>query len=83
MNPMLYLLSTTCTYACFIFQLFGQKSRMGTRLLEFGGIRLVINQSVVPVDLESSPEDRSCLSAVYTLRLYSLYYYTMYLSIVY
>ena len=29
---------------------------MGTRLLEFGGIRLVINQSVVPVDLESSPE---------------------------
>ena len=34
---------------------------MGTKLLEFGGIRLVINQSVVPVDLESSPEDRSCL----------------------
>ena len=34
---------------------------MGTRLLEFGGIRLVINQSVVPVDLESSPKDRSCL----------------------
>ena len=34
---------------------------MGTRLLEFGGIRLVINQSVVPVELESSPEDRSCL----------------------
>ena len=25
-------------------------SHMGTRLLEFGGIRLVINQSVVPVD---------------------------------
>ena len=36
-----------------------EKSRMGTRLLEFGGIRLVINQSVVPMDLESSPEDRS------------------------
>ena len=34
---------------------------MGTRLLEFGGIRLVINQSVVPVKLESSPEERSCL----------------------
>ena len=50
-----------------------KKFRMGTRLLEFGGIRLVIKQSVVPVDLESSPEDRSCLSAVYTLRLYSLY----------
>ena len=34
---------------------------MGTRLLEFGGIRFVINQSVVPVDLESSHEERSCL----------------------
>ena len=34
---------------------------MGTRLLEFGGIRLVINQLVVPVELESSLEDRSCL----------------------
>ena len=34
---------------------------MDTRLLEFGGISLVINQSVVPVELESSPEDRSCL----------------------
>ena len=41
-----------------------KKSRMGTRLLEFGEIRLVINQSVVPVDLESSPEDQSCLSFV-------------------
>ena len=30
----------------------------------FGGVRLVVNQSVVPVDLESSPEDRSQLSAV-------------------
>ena len=61
MNPMLYLLSTTCTYACFTFQIFGWKSRMGTRLLEFGEIRLVINQSVVLVELEYSPEDRSCL----------------------
>ena len=34
---------------------------MGTRLLEFGGISLVINQSVVSVELESSPKDRSCL----------------------
>ena len=24
MNPMLYLLSTTCTYACFTFQIFGK-----------------------------------------------------------
>ena len=46
---------------------------MGTRLLEFGGIRLVVNQSVVPVDLESSLEDQSYLPAVYTLRLSSLY----------
>ena len=34
---------------------------MDTRLQEFGGIRLVINQSVVPVELKSLPEDRSCL----------------------
>ena len=46
---------------------------MGTRLLAFGGIRLVINQSVVPGDLEYLPEDLSYLSAVYTMRLYSLY----------
>ena len=39
----------------------------------FGGVRLVVNQSVVPVDLESSPEDRSQLSAVITLRLFSFY----------
>ena len=42
---------------------------MDTRLLEFERIMLVINQSVVPVELESSPEDRSCLSAVSYLRL--------------
>ena len=41
-----------------------EKSRMGTRLLEFGGFRLVINQSVVPVELESSSEDWSCLFAL-------------------
>ena len=46
-----------------------EKSWMGIRLLEFEEIRLVINQSVVPVNLVSSSEDRSCLSAVYTLRL--------------
>ena len=34
---------------------------MGTRLLELGGIRLVINQPVVAVELESSPQ-RSELS---------------------
>ena len=50
---------------------------MGTRLLVFGEIRLVINQSVIPMELESSLEDRSCLSAIYTLRLYSLYQYAM------
>ena len=46
---------------------------MGTRLLEFEEVRLVINQSVVPVELESLPEDRSYLSVVYCLRLYHLY----------
>ena len=34
---------------------------MGTKLLEFGGIRLLINRSVVPMELESSPKDQSCL----------------------
>ena len=34
-------------------------------------VRLVVNQSVIPVNLESSPEDRSQLSAVFTLRLFS------------
>ena len=69
MNPMSYLLSMTCTYDCFIFITL-EKSRMGTRMLEFEGIRLVINQSVVPVELESSPEDQSYLSAICCLRLY-------------
>ena len=73
MNPMLYLLSTTCTYACFIFFNTLEKSWMGTRLLKFRGIRLVITQSVVPVELESLPEDRSCLSAICYLRLCPLY----------
>ena len=41
----------------FYFLNLWKKSQMDTRLLEFGEIRLVINQSVVPVDLESSPED--------------------------
>jgi len=56
---------------------------MGIRLLEFGGIRLVINQSVVPMELESLPEDQSCLSAVCYLRLYSLYQVRYILSNVY
>ena len=60
-----------------------EKSRMGTRLLEFEGIRLVINQLVVPVKLESSPEDRSCLSVICYLRLYSLYQVRYILNIVY
>ena len=45
----------------------------GYQIASFGGVRLVVNQSVVPVDLESSPEDRSRLSTVYTLRLFSFY----------
>ena len=71
MNPMLYLLSMTCTYACFSFQYFG-KSRMGTRLLESGGVKLVINQSVVRVELVTTPKDRSCPTATCGLRLYPL-----------
>ena len=56
---------------------------MGTRLLEFGGIRLVINQSVVPVELESSPKDRSCLLlfAVQGYILYTKYVISRALSI--
>jgi len=53
---------------------------MGTRLLEFGVIRLVINQSVVPVELESSPKDRSYLSAVCCLRLYSFILSMLYIK---
>ena len=36
-----------------------EKSRMGTRLLESGGVMLVINQLVVPMDLEPSPKEQS------------------------
>jgi hypothetical protein len=32
--------------------------RMSTRLLEFGGVRLVINQSVVPVEWSLQPKIR-------------------------
>jgi len=51
---------------------------MGTRLLEFGGIRLVINQSVVPVELEPSTEEselsfRCLLSKVVSFILSTLY----------
>jgi hypothetical protein len=71
-EPHVILLSTICTYTCFIFNTL-EKSRMGTRLLESGGVRLVINQSTIPVDLECSPEEQSCLNTVYCLRLYLLY----------
>ena len=40
---------------------FFRKTWMGIRLLAFGGIRLVINQTVVLMELESSLEDWSCL----------------------
>ena len=49
-----------------------EKSWMGTRLLESGGVRLVINQSVVPVVLVTTPEDQSCPTAACCLRLYPL-----------
>ena len=47
-----------------------------------GGVRLVVNQSVVPMDLVSSPEDRSQLSAVFTLRLFSFLLIRYVISIV-
>ena len=51
---------------------------MGTRLLEFEGIKLVINQSVVPMELESSPRRlelsfRCLLSKVISFILSMLY----------
>jgi hypothetical protein len=46
---MLYLWSTKYTHACLFFNTL-EKSRMGTGLPEIGGVRLVINQSVVPVE---------------------------------
>ena len=79
MNSMLYLLSTTSTYACFTFQIFGWKSWMGTRLLEFGGIRLVINQSVVPMDWSL----RLKIGVVFPLSIlwgYILYTSTLYIE---
>ena len=50
---------------------------MGTRLLEFGGIRLVINQSVVLVELESSSKIRIVfpLFAIQGYILYTRYVY--------
>ena len=71
MNPMLYLLSMTCTYACFTFQYF-EKPQMGTRLLESRGVRLVINQSVVRVVLVTTSKDQNCPTAACYLRLYPL-----------
>ena len=58
MNPMLYLLSTTCTYACFTFIYF-EKILDGYQFARVRRSWLVINQSVVPVDLEFSPKERS------------------------
>ena len=53
---------------------------MGTRLLEFVEIRLVINQSVVPMELESSPKDQSCFSSVFCLRLYPFILSVLYIK---
>jgi hypothetical protein len=44
---------------------------MGTRLLEIG-VRFVINQSVDPVELEPSPEDWSCLTAICAEVIFSI-----------
>jgi hypothetical protein len=49
MNPHVMLMEYKIYSRLFIFFI-GQKSRMGTSLLEIGVVRLVINQSVVPVE---------------------------------
>ena len=53
---------------------------MSTRLLEFGGIRLVINQSVVPVESESLAEDRSCLLRCLLFKVISFILSTLYIE---
>ena len=53
---------------------------MATRLLEFGEIRLVINQSVVPVELKSSSEDQSCLFHCLLSKVISFILSTLYIE---
>ena len=53
---------------------------MGTRLLEFRGIRLMINRSVVPMKLESSPKDRSCLFRCLLSKVISFILSTLYIE---
>jgi hypothetical protein len=58
-EPHVILLRMICTYACFTFLYIGKIPdgyQIAKSLVEF---RLVINQSVVPLDLEFSPEERS------------------------
>ena len=55
---------------------------MGTKLLESRGVRLVINQSVAPVVLVTTPKDRSCPTAACCLKLYPLNKVRYILSIV-
>jgi hypothetical protein len=49
MNPHVMLVEYEMYSRLFIFNTL-EKSRMGTRLLEIGAVRLMINQSVVPVE---------------------------------
>jgi hypothetical protein len=49
MNPHVMLVEYEMYSCLFIFNIL-EKSRMGTRFLEIGADRLVINQSVVPVE---------------------------------
>ena len=67
-------------YLCLLYFLNLWKILDGTRLLEFGGIRLVINQSVVPVELESSPEDRSYLFRCLLFKVISFILSTLYIE---
>jgi hypothetical protein len=50
MNPHVMLVEYEMYSRLFIFFNTLEKSRMGTRLPKIGGVRLVINQSVVPVE---------------------------------
>jgi hypothetical protein len=49
-NPHVMLVEYEMYSRLFIFFNTSEKSRMGTKLPEIGAVRLVINQSVVPVE---------------------------------
>ena len=67
---MLYLLSTTCTYACFVFSIIWIKIPDGYQIASLEELGLwSTSQSSLWIS-ESSPEDWNQLSTVCTLRLF-------------